>query len=214
MCICEVACSPALTGWDAVKINCLWAADRLLGSAVGRERCHSWSIYPQNTCCIAHPRGNPQPTALQVSAEAGSEADFFARIRFWLWAALPACAELGFPILSCREGNERHGEFWGRVFKHCSLSPTLPTLSSLMHSKSIAFELLFLPPSLHFCFLPLLLPVSPLPPAMAQAALWYSPSMLISGSDYTNGFRYGGSVGGREGNPTAPRLGFSKEWSF
>lgn len=142
------------TGWDVVKINCLWAADRLLGSAVGRERCHSWSIYPQNTCCIAHPRGNPQPTALQVSAEAGSEADFFARIRFWLWTALPACAELGFPILSCREGNERHGEFWGRVFKHCSLSPTLPTLSSLMHSKSIAFELLFLPPLCIFASCP------------------------------------------------------------
>lgn len=73
------------------------------------------------------------------------------------------------------------------------------------------FRIIISPPSLHFCFLPLLLPVSPLPPATAQAALWYSPSMLISGSDYTNGFRYGGSVGGREGNPTAPRLGFSKE---
>lgn len=51
---------------------------------------------PKYLLCT-HPRGNPQPTALQVSAEAGSEADFFARIRFWLWAALPACAELGLP---------------------------------------------------------------------------------------------------------------------
>lgn len=46
------------------------------------------------------------------------------------------------------------------------------------------------------------------PPAAMQADLWYSPSVLSPGSDYTNGFCYGGRSGGWEGNPTAPGLGF------
>lgn len=116
---------------------------------------------PPKYLMCTHPRGNPQPTALQVSAEAGSEVDCFARIRFWLWAALPACAEPGSPILSCREGDERHGES-----SEAEGSNTAPCLqhylhfSSLMHSKSIAFKLFYFSPlSLHFCFLLLLLPV-------------------------------------------------------
>lgn len=86
--------------------------------------------------------------------------------------------------------------------------PTLPTLSpfSLMHSKSIAFKLF---PSSFAFFPPAPSPLSVLL-AVAQADLWYSPSMLISGSDYTNGFCYGGRGGGWEGNPTAPGLGFFK----
>lgn len=83
---------------------------------------------PPKYLLCTHPRGNPQPTALQVSAEAGSEADFFARIRFWLWAALPACAEPGFPILSCREGNERHGES-----SEAEGSNTAPCLQHYLH---------------------------------------------------------------------------------
>lgn len=170
---------------------------------------------PPKYLMCTHPRGNPQPTALQVSAKAGSEAHFFARIRFWLWAALPACAEPGFPVLSCREGDERHGE--SSEAEGSNTAPCLqhyPYFPPLCIPNPLLSNYYFSPLSLHFCCLPLLLPVSPLPPAMAQAALWYSPSMLISGSDYTDGFHYGGSVGGREGNPTAPRLGFSKELSF
>lgn len=93
--------------------------------------------------------------------------------------------------------------------------PTLPTLHPppLCIPNPLLSNYYF-PPSLHYFLLPLLLSLSSLLPAMAQADLWYSPSMLISGSDYTNGFCYGGRGGGREGNPTAPRLGFSKELSF
>lgn len=71
-----------------------------------------------------------------------------------------------------------------------------------------------LPPTLHFCLLPLLLSMSSSPAALAQAGPRYSPPVLIPDSDCADGFCAGGRGGGREGNPTAPRLGFSEELSF